>query len=58
MFRSVVLWDFLIKDTENEMMYIGGGAGMAPLRSHLFYLLKEQKTKRKITFWYGARSQR
>jgi Na+-transporting NADH:ubiquinone oxidoreductase subunit F len=50
--------NFLIKDTENEMMYIGGGAGMAPLRSHLFYLLKEQKTKRKITFWYGARSQR
>ena len=38
------------------MVYIGGGAGMAPLRSHIFHLLKTEKTKRKISFWYGARS--
>mgnify|MGYP001378128082 CR=1 FL=1 len=48
--------EFFIKDTEREMLYIGGGAGMAPLRSHIFHLLKTQKTKRKISFWYGARS--
>lgn len=48
--------EFLIKDTDREMMYIGGGAGMAPMRSHLFYLLKEKKSQRQITYWYGARS--
>ena len=50
--------EFFIKETDKEMMYIGGGAGMAPMRSHLFHLLKTMKTKRKITFWYGARSKR
>ncbi len=48
--------DFHIKDTEREMIYIGGGAGMAPLRSHIFHLLKTENTKRKVSFWYGARS--
>ncbi len=50
--------DFFIKDTENEMVYIGGGAGMAPLRSHLFHLFHTAKTKRKVSYWYGARSLR
>ena len=50
--------DFFIKDTNREMMYIGGGAGMAPLRSHIFHLFKISKTQRKVNFWYGARSQR
>ncbi|HKK68317.1 MAG TPA: NADH:ubiquinone reductase (Na(+)-transporting) subunit F [Bacteroidales bacterium] len=50
--------DFHIKETENEMVYIGGGAGMAPLRSHIFHLLKTQKSDRKISYWYGARSKR
>ena len=49
---------FFPKDTDAEMVYIGGGAGMAPLRSHIFDLLKRRKTKRKISFWYGARSLR
>jgi Na+-transporting NADH:ubiquinone oxidoreductase subunit F len=40
------------------MVYIGGGAGMAPLRSHIFHLLKTEKSKRKISFWYGARSEK
>ena len=48
--------DFHIKDSESEMVYLGGGAGMAPLRSHISYLLETLKTKRKISFWYGARS--
>ena len=48
--------EFFIKDTDREMVYIGGGAGMAPLRSHIFHLLKTEKSKRKISFWYGARS--
>ena len=48
--------EFYIKETDREMVYIGGGAGMAPLRSHIFHLLKTEKTKRKISFWYGARS--
>lgn len=48
--------DFLIKDTDREMVYIGGGAGMAPLRSHLAYLFETANTKRKVSFWYGARS--
>ncbi|EAQ78101.1 NADH:ubiquinone reductase (Na(+)-transporting) subunit F [Blastopirellula marina] len=50
--------EFFIKDTENEMVYIGGGAGMAPLRSHIFELFKERKTNRKVSFWYGGRSVR
>ncbi len=50
--------EFFIKDTDREMMYIGGGAGMAPMRSHIFHLFKTLKTKRKVTFWYGARSKR
>lgn len=48
--------EFFIKDTQNEMMFIGGGAGMAPMRSHIFHLFKTVKTGRKVTFWYGARS--
>ena len=48
--------DFFVKDTGNEMCFIGGGAGMAPMRSHIFHQLNTLKTKRKITFWYGARS--
>jgi Na+-transporting NADH:ubiquinone oxidoreductase subunit F len=50
--------EFFIKDTEREMIYIGGGAGMAPMRSHLFHLFKTQKTKRNVSFFYGARSSR
>ncbi|QDT35858.1 NADH:ubiquinone reductase (Na(+)-transporting) subunit F [Stratiformator vulcanicus] len=51
--------EFFIKDTEAEMVYIGGGAGMAPLRSHIFELLKGQaESGRKITYWYGGRSTR
>lgn len=50
--------EFHIKETEKEMVYIGGGAGMAPMRSHIFHLLKTLKSKRKIGFWYGARSKR
>ncbi len=50
--------DFLIKDTDREMLYLGGGAGMAPMRSHIIHLFRTLKTKRKVTFWYGARSLR
>jgi Na+-transporting NADH:ubiquinone oxidoreductase subunit F len=50
--------EFFIKDTKNEMMFIGGGAGMAPMRSHIFDLFHTKKTVRKATFWYGARSLR
>jgi len=50
--------EFFIKDTEREMMFIGGGAGMAPMRSHIFDLYKTRKTSRKSTFWYGGRSLR
>ena len=50
--------EFFIKDTDQEMVYIGGGAGMAPLRSHIFHLLKVVHSKRKISYWYGARSMR
>ena len=50
--------EFFIKDTDREMIYIGGGAGMAPMRSHLFHLFHSLKTKRKVSFWYGARSVR
>ena len=48
--------DFHIKPTQREMVYIGGGAGMAPLRAHLSHLLETERTARKISFWYGARS--
>jgi len=48
--------DFHIKPTQKEMVYIGGGAGMAPLRAHLSQLLENEKTHRKISYWYGARS--
>lgn len=51
--------EFFIRDTKREMIYIGGGAGMAPLRSHLFHLFHTLKTRdRKVTYWYGARSKR
>ena len=50
--------EFFIKDTQREMMFIGGGAGMAPMRSHIFDQFLTQKTTRKTTFWYGARSKR
>jgi Na+-transporting NADH:ubiquinone oxidoreductase subunit F len=50
--------EFFIKDTDREMVYIGGGAGMAPLRSHLFHLFNTMKTTRKVSYWYGARSKR
>jgi Na+-transporting NADH:ubiquinone oxidoreductase subunit F len=48
--------EFFAKDTDNEMVFIGGGAGMAPMRSHIFDQLKRLNSKRKISFWYGARS--
>jgi Na+-transporting NADH:ubiquinone oxidoreductase subunit F len=50
--------EFFAKDTENEMIFIGGGAGMAPMRSHIFDQLGRIKAERKISFWYGARSSR
>ncbi len=50
--------EFFIKDTDREMVYIGGGAGMAPMRSHLFHLFHTLETGRKVTFFYGARSKR
>ncbi len=50
--------EFFIKDTDREMMFIGGGAGMAPMRSHIFDQFLTKKTSRKATFWYGARSKR
>lgn len=50
--------EFFAKDTDAEMVFIGGGAGMAPMRSHIFDQLKRLKSKRKISFWYGARSLR
>ncbi len=50
--------EFHIKKTDSEMVYVGGGAGMAPLRSHIFHLLKTEKSNRKISYWYGARSRR
>lgn len=50
--------EFHIKDTNREIMFIGGGAGMAPMRSHIFHLFKTLKTTRKVSFWYGARSKR
>lgn len=50
--------EFFVKETDAEMVFIGGGAGMAPMRSHIFDQLKSKKTKRKMSFWYGARSTR
>lgn len=50
--------EFFAKETENEMVFIGGGAGMAPMRSHIFDQLCRLNSKRKITFWYGARSKK
>lgn len=48
--------DFLIRETDKEMIYLGGGAGMAPLRSHIAFLFETKKTTRKVSYWYGARS--
>jgi Na+-transporting NADH:ubiquinone oxidoreductase subunit F len=48
--------DFHIKPTQKEMVYIGGGAGMAPMRAHISHLIETEKTSRKVSFWYGARS--
>jgi Na+-transporting NADH:ubiquinone oxidoreductase subunit F len=48
--------EFFIQDTDREMVYIGGGAGMAPLRSHLYHLFHTLKTGRKVSYWYGARN--
>ena len=50
--------EFFAKETDAEMVFVGGGAGMAPMRSHIFDQLRRLKSKRKITFWYGARSKR
>ena len=50
--------EFFIKDSDAEMVYIGGGAGMAPLRSHIFELFNNLKTGRKVSYWYGGRSMR
>jgi Na+-transporting NADH:ubiquinone oxidoreductase subunit F len=50
--------EFFAKETDREMCFVGGGAGMAPMRSHIFDQLKRLSSKRKITFWYGARSKR
>ncbi|WP_452229824.1 NADH:ubiquinone reductase (Na(+)-transporting) subunit F [Lacinutrix sp. MEBiC02404] len=48
--------EFFINDSEAEMLYVGGGAGMAPMRSHLYELFRTLKTGRKVTYWYGGRS--
>ncbi|MDX1529397.1 MAG: NADH:ubiquinone reductase (Na(+)-transporting) subunit F, partial [Gammaproteobacteria bacterium] len=50
--------EFFARETDNEMVFVGGGAGMAPMRSHIFDQLERLKSKRKMTFWYGARSKR
>ncbi|AGN11271.1 NADH:ubiquinone reductase (Na(+)-transporting) subunit F [Simiduia agarivorans] len=50
--------EFFAKETDAEMIFVGGGAGMAPMRSHIFDQLRRLKSKRKISFWYGARSLR
>ncbi len=50
--------EFFAKDTDAEMVFVGGGAGMAPMRSHIFDQMRRVKTDRKVTFWYGARSLR
>ncbi len=50
--------EFFINDSDAEMLYVGGGAGMAPMRSHLYHLFKTLETGRKVTYWYGGRSKR
>ncbi|MDT0293286.1 NADH:ubiquinone reductase (Na(+)-transporting) subunit F [Mesonia ostreae] len=50
--------EFFINESEAEMLYVGGGAGMAPMRSHLYHLFKTLKTGRTVTYWYGGRSKR
>ncbi len=50
--------EFFLKDTHAEKLFIGGGAGMAPMRSHIFHLFKTLRTDAKVSFWYGARSKR
>lgn len=50
--------EFFINESNAEMLYVGGGAGMAPMRSHLYHLLKTVKTGRTVTYWYGGRSKR
>jgi len=50
--------EFFINESDAEMLYVGGGAGMAPMRSHLYHLFKTLKTGRKVSFWYGGRSKR
>jgi len=50
--------EFFINDSDAEMLYVGGGAGMAPMRSHLYHLFKTLKTGRTVTYWYGGRSKR
>lgn len=50
--------EFFARETDNEMVFIGGGAGMAPMRSHIFDQFRRLKTERKVSFWYGARSLR
>ena len=50
--------EFFAKETDSEMVFIGGGAGMAPMRAHIFDQFKRIETDRKVTFWYGARSWR
>jgi Na+-transporting NADH:ubiquinone oxidoreductase subunit F len=50
--------EFFINESDAEMLYVGGGAGMAPMRSHLYHLFKTLKSGRKVTYWYGGRSKR
>lgn len=50
--------EFFINESKAEMLYVGGGAGMAPMRSHLYHLFRTLKTERKVTYWYGGRSKR
>ncbi len=50
--------EFFINESQSEMLYVGGGAGMAPMRSHLYHLFKTLETGRKVTYWYGGRSKR
>jgi Na(+)-translocating NADH:ubiquinone oxidoreductase F subunit len=50
--------DFHIKETDREMVYVGGGSGMAPIRSHISYLFETAETRRILSYWYGARSLR
>lgn len=50
--------EFFMKDTDREIVFVGGGAGMAPMRSHIFDLFHTRRTRRKVSFWYGARSKR